>query len=99
MAIAFSLALWFQFDAAGTEVVVIASLPICAVFGSAVRMGYGGGCSVVDDRITRVFSARRRNAFILAINRSMMLPPEYADLRARGLLPFFRSSMHSTHVQ
>ena len=34
VAIAFSLALWFQFDAAGTEVVVIASLPICALFGA-----------------------------------------------------------------
>ena len=34
MAIAFSLALWFQFDAAGTEVVVIYSLPICAVLGA-----------------------------------------------------------------
>ena len=34
VAIAFSLALWFQFDAAGTEVVVIASLPVCAVLGA-----------------------------------------------------------------
>ena len=34
MAIAFSLALWFQFDAAGTEVIVIASLPVCAVLGA-----------------------------------------------------------------
>ena len=34
MAVAFSLALWFQFEAAGTEVVIIASLPICAVLGA-----------------------------------------------------------------
>ena len=34
VAIAFGLALWFQFDAAGTEVVVIYSLPICAVLGA-----------------------------------------------------------------
>ncbi len=34
VAIAFSLALWFQFDAAGTEEVVIASLPVCAVLGA-----------------------------------------------------------------
>ncbi len=34
VAIAFSLALWFQFDAAGTEVVVIASLPVCTVLGA-----------------------------------------------------------------
>ena len=34
VAISFSLALWFQFDAAGTEVVVIASLPICAIVGA-----------------------------------------------------------------
>ena len=34
VAIAFSLALWFQFDAAGTEVVVIVSLPICALLGA-----------------------------------------------------------------
>ena len=34
MAIAFGLALWFQFDAAGTEVVVIASLPLCAALGA-----------------------------------------------------------------
>ena len=34
VAIAFSLALWFQFDAAGTELVVIASLPVCALLGA-----------------------------------------------------------------
>lgn len=34
VAIAFNLALWFQFDAAGTEVVIVASLPICAAFGA-----------------------------------------------------------------
>ncbi|MCY4475656.1 MAG: hypothetical protein OXC83_09525 [Chloroflexi bacterium] len=34
VAIGFSLALWFQFDAAGTEVIVIASLPACVVLGA-----------------------------------------------------------------
>ena len=34
VAIAFSLALWFQFEAAGTEVVILASLPICTLMGA-----------------------------------------------------------------
>ncbi|MXX92955.1 MAG: hypothetical protein F4Y63_05810 [Chloroflexi bacterium] len=40
VAIAFSLALWFQFDTAGTEVVVIASLPICAVLGALFGLAW-----------------------------------------------------------
>lgn len=36
VAIGFAAALWFQFDAAGTEVLVIASLPICAAIGAGI---------------------------------------------------------------
>ncbi len=36
VAIAFSAALWFQFDAAGTEIVVITSLPMCTVLGAGL---------------------------------------------------------------
>ncbi len=36
VAIAFNAALWFQFDAAGTEVVVIASLPVCTALGAGL---------------------------------------------------------------
>ena len=36
VAIGFAAVLWFQFDAAGTEVVVIASLPICAAIGAGI---------------------------------------------------------------
>ena len=34
VAIAFSLVLWLQFEAAGTEVVVIALIPVCAALGA-----------------------------------------------------------------
>ena len=36
VAIGFAAVLWFQFEAAGTEVVVIASLPICAAIGALI---------------------------------------------------------------
>ena len=45
------------------------------------------------------FQRPPKKRFNREMNRSMMLLLEYADLRERGLLPFFRSSMHSTHVQ
>ena len=36
VAIGFAAVLWFQFEAGGTEVVVIALLPICAVIGAGI---------------------------------------------------------------
>ncbi|MYA59766.1 MAG: hypothetical protein F4X40_04310 [Chloroflexi bacterium] len=36
VAIGFAAVLWFQFEAAGTEVVVIASVPICAAIGAVI---------------------------------------------------------------
>ncbi len=36
MAIGFAVVLLFQFEAAGTEVVIVASLPICVAMGAGM---------------------------------------------------------------
>ena len=65
------------------------------------RRGSGMGLVVavraVTSGTTSQFAPKKR--FNQVMNRSMMLPSECVDLRKRGLLPFFRSSMHSTQVQ
>ena len=50
-------------------------------------------------RKSRAFQRPPKKRFTREMKRSMKLPLLYADLRERGFLPFFRFSMHSTHVQ